>query len=260
MLVDSHCHLDRLDLAPFDGDLGAALDAAAASGVERFLCVSIDLASWHAMVRRVGPDPRVAFSVGVHPTETDGPEPTVEQLTALAAHPRVVAIGETGLDYHYGGDRREQQQVRLRTHIDAARATGKPLIIHTRDARADTLRILDEGGASAVGGVLHCFTEDWDMARRAMDLGFYISFSGILTFRSARRLQEVARRMPADRMLVETDAPYLAPVPHRGKPNQPAWVFHVASALAALRGEPLEEVARVTTGNYHRLFGHGYAA
>lgn len=167
----------------------------------------------------------------------------------------MVAIGETGLDYHYGADSADRQRDWFRVHIAAARELGKPLIVHTRAARADTLRILKEEGAAEVGGVLHCFTEDWAMAEQALALNFHVSFSGIVTFKNAQQIQDAARRLPAERLLVETDSPYLAPVPHRGKSNQPAWVCHVAEFVAGLRGEPLERVAATTTANYGRLFG-----
>jgi len=255
MLIDSHCHLDRLDLGKYDGDLAAALQHARDNGVERLLCVSIDLENYPSMVRLVEPFPQVSVSVGVHPSHQGDREPSVDDLLERAAHPRVVAIGETGLDYYYGEGDLEWQRQRFRTHIRAARACGKPLIIHTRDARADTLAILAEEGAERVGGVMHCFTEDWDIAQQAMALNFYISFSGIVTFRNATRLKEVARRVPLERMLVETDSPYLAPVPHRGKPNEPAWVRNVAEYIAELRGMALQELAAATTENYFRLFG-----
>ena len=255
MLVDSHCHLDRLDLARFDGALAGVLDAAAAQGVMRLLSVATDLEHWPALARLTEPYPQIALSVGVHPSEEEGRAPTVAELTALGREPRVVALGETGLDYYYGAASAARQQEWFRIHIAAARALGKPLIVHTRDAREDTLRILAEEGAAEVGGVLHCFTEDWAMAEQALALNFHISFSGIVTFKNARPIQDAARRMPADRLLVETDSPYLAPVPHRGKPNQPAWVRHVAEFVAQLRGETLEQVAAATTANYLRLFG-----
>jgi TatD DNase family protein len=255
MLVDSHCHLDRLDLARFDGGLQGVLEAAAANGVTRLLSVATDLESWPALARMTEPYRHIALSVGVHPGEEGGRAPTVAELVALGREPRVVAIGETGLDYYHGRDGMARQQAWFRVHIAAARELGKPLIVHTRDARDDTLRILEEEGAPAVGGVLHCFTEDWTMAERALELNFHISFSGIVTFKNARPIQDAARRLPADRLLVETDAPYLAPIPHRGKPNHPAWVRHVAEFVARLRGESLEQVAAVTTANFGRLFG-----
>ena len=254
MLIDSHCHLDRLDLERFGG-LAGVLEAAVAHGVTRLLSVATDLESWPALVRLTEPYPQIALSVGVHPSEDGGRAPTVAELTALGREPQVVAIGETGLDYYYGADSADRQRDWFRVHIAAARDLGKPLIVHTRDARADTLRILEEEGAAEVGGVLHCFTEDWSMAERALALNFHISFSGIVTFKNAQQIQDVARRLPAERLLVETDSPYLAPVPHRGKPNQPAWVRHVAEFVAGLRGESLEQVAATTTANYGRLFG-----
>ncbi len=255
MLVDSHCHLDRLDLTPFGGNLAGVLEIAAAQGVTHLLSVAVDLESWPNLARITEPYPQIALSVGVHPSEDGGRAPTVAELTALTrAEPRVVAIGETGLDYYHGRDSISRQQDGFRIHIAAARTLGKPLIVHTRDAREDTLRILREEGAAEVGGVLHCFTEDWAMAEQALALNFHISFSGIVTFKNARQIQDVARQVPADRLLVETDSPYLAPTPHRGKPNHPAWVRHVAEFVAQLRGQSLEQVAAITTANYFRLF------
>lgn len=255
MLIDSHCHLDRLDLTPYDGDLGAALAHARSSGVEHLLCVSIDLEHWPAMCELVAPFEQVSVSVGVHPDAQDVREPSVEELVRLAGGPRVVGIGETGLDYFHGEGDLEWQRQRFRTHIRAARQARKPLIIHSRQAKEDTLRILAEEGAEQVGGVMHCFAEDWDMAKRSMDLGFYISFSGIVTFRNAEALRDVAKRVPLERMLIETDSPYLAPVPNRGKPNEPAWVGLVAQCIAELRDLDLDTVARITSENYRRLFG-----
>ncbi len=258
ILVDSHCHLDRLDLSPWDGRLEGALDAAAAQGVGYFLCVSIDLEHYPNLLAMAKRDPRIAVSVGVHPNEQEGQDPSADELIDLAAEPQVVAIGETGLDYfrckegEEGG--LEWQRERFRQHIAAAKITGKPLIIHMRDATEDTLRILREESAGEVGGVMHCFVEDWAVAKRALDLNFDISFSGIVTFNSARALKEVARQMPAERMLVETDAPYLAPVPHRGKPNYPAYVRHVAECIAELRNTKWEAIAEQTTENYFRRF------
>ena len=254
MLVDSHCHLDLLDLSSFPGGLAGVLEAARAQDVTRFLCVSINLEHYprmHALVERCA---EVSVSVGVHPNEQGGQEPTVAELVELAARPGVVAIGETGLDYFRSEGDLEWQRERFRTHIRAAREAGKPLIVHSRDAADDTLAILREEGADEAGGVMHCFTGDREMARRAMDLNFHISFSGIVTFKSAQELMEVARRMPLERMLVETDCPYLAPVPHRGKPNQPAYVRYVAEHIAALRGVSFERIASATTQNYLTLF------
>ncbi len=254
MLIDSHCHLDRLDLTKYDGSLSAALASAKTAGVEHFLCVSIDLESYPAMLAAAEEFDSVSVSVGVHPSHTGGSEPTAADLAELAANPKVVAIGETGLDYHYNEGDLDWQRNRFRTHIQAAHLCAKPLIIHTRAAREDTLTILREEHAEQVGGVMHCFTEDWAMAEQAIDLNFYISFSGIVTFKSAEALQEVARRVPMERMLVETDSPYLAPVPYRGKPNEPAWVTHVAEHIAQLRGCDVDTLARATSANFRRLF------
>ncbi|MHB8471987.1 MAG: TatD family hydrolase [Gammaproteobacteria bacterium] len=260
MLVDSHCHLDRLDLAPYEGKLSGALDAARANGVEHMLCVAIDLEAYPAMLALVENVADVSVSVGVHPNEHGGRAPTVEELVQLAQHPKVVAIGETGLDYFRSEGDLDWQRDYFRRHIAAAKAARKPLIIHSREARADTLRLLREEDAAAVGGVMHCFTEDWEMAQAAMEMNFYISFSGIVTFKTATQLQDVARRMPLDRMLVETDSPYLAPVPFRGKPNQPAYVRQVAEFVAQLRGVDLETICHATTRNFYTLFKPGLTA
>ena len=254
MLVDSHCHLDRLDLSQVDGKLTGLLTAAAELDVAHFLCVSINLEDYPAMLAIAEQHDRISASVGLHPNEQDGHDPGIDELVDYAKHPKVIAIGETGLDYFRSEGDLEWQRDRFRRHIAAAKQTGKPLIIHSRDAKEDTLKILEEESAGEVGGVMHCFTGDWDMAQRAMDLNFYISFSGIVTFKNARELQEIATRMPAERYLVETDSPYLAPVPHRGKPNQPAFVRHVAEFIAELRGESYEQVAAVTTENFRTLF------
>ncbi len=197
---------------------------------------------------------QIYASVGVHPNERDGADPPVEELVASAADARVVAIGETGLDYYRTQGSVDWQQARFRRHIQAARTSGKPLIIHTREAAPDTLRIMAEEGAADIGGVMHCFTESWEVARAALDMNFYISFSGIVTFRNAERLREVALQVPADRLLVETDAPYLAPVPYRGKTNEPAYVRHVAECLATLRRESFDTIAEQTTRNFFSLF------
>ncbi len=256
-LVDSHCHLDRLDLSPWEGRLEGALSAAAEQGVGFFLNVAIDLEHFPPLLQMARDDARIAVSVGVHPNETEGEDPSVERLVELADDDQVVAIGETGLDYYRSSEDDgglDWQRDRFRRHIQAAKQTGKPLIIHMREASDDTLRILREEGADEVGGVMHCFVEDWAVAQRALDLDFDISFSGIVTFKSAKALQEVARRLPAERMLVETDSPYLAPVPYRGKPNYPAYVRQVAECVAALRDVPWEAIAEVTTENFFRRF------
>lgn len=254
MFVDSHCHLDRVDLTPYDGDFERMVDATREAGVDHMLCVAIDLESYPEMLALVSPYEDISVSVGVHPCDHDRRSPTVEELTELARHPHNVAIGETGLDYFRAEGDLEWQRERFRTHIRAAVATGKPLIIHTREAREDTITILREEGAERAGGVMHCFTETWEMAEAAMELGFLISFSGIVTFKNAADLREVARRVPLDRILIETDSPYLAPVPFRGKPNEPRHVVRVAEAIAELKGMDVEELARVTSDNFRRLF------
>jgi len=255
MLIDSHCHLDRLDLEPFDGKIEGALDAAREQGVGHMLCVSIDMDNFPAVLDIARRFDQVSASVGVHPEAQGVREPDADELAELGADPQVVAIGETGLDYFRCEGDMQWQHERLRRHIAAARRTGKPLIIHMREATEDTLRILREEGAGEVGGVMHCFVEDWAAAKAAMDLNFHISFSGIVTFRSAAQLKDVAARMPADRILIETDSPYLAPVPLRGRSNQPAYVRHVAEHVAELRGSSLEAIAELTTRNYVALFG-----
>lgn len=262
LLVDSHCHLDRLDLAPWDGELEGALQAAAENSVGYFLCISIDLENYPTILAMAKAHEQIVVSVGVHPNERDGHEPSSSELIELASDSQVVAIGETGLDYFRNDENEgdlEWQRDRFRAHIAASKATGKPLIIHMRDATEDTLRLLKEEGADEVGGVMHCFVEDWDIARRALDLNFDISFSGIVTFNSARELKEVAKKIPAERMLVETDSPYLAPVPCRGKPNYPAYVRHVAECVADLRNSKWEEIAEITTENFFRRFNHAKA-
>lgn len=254
MLVDSHCHLDRLDLGAHDGSLDKALDAARARGVCHFLCIGVSADNAAAVKHLAERYADVDCSIGVHPLDLEpGAEPALDWLLRELNHPRVVAIGETGLDYHYEPEAAERQQQSFRLHLEAAKVTGKPVIVHTREARADTLALLREA-ALPQAGVLHCFTEDWEMARAALDIGFYISLSGIVTFRNAEALRDVARKVPADRLLVETDSPYLAPVPHRGKPNLPQYVREVAEFLAELRGVSFEEFAVQTTANFRRLF------
>lgn len=254
MLVDSHCHLDRLDLAAHDGSLDAALDAARACGVQHFLCIGVSADNAGAVKALAERYADVDYSVGVHPLDLEqGEAPALDWLLGELNHPHVVAIGETGLDYHYEPEAAELQQQSFRLHLEAAKITGKPVIVHTREARADTLALLREA-ALPQAGVLHCFTEDWEMAKAALDIGFYISLSGIVTFRNADALREVARKVPADRLLVETDAPYLAPIPHRGKPNLPQYVREVAEFLAMVRGERFEDLAAQTTANFKRLF------
>lgn len=260
MLIDSHCHLDRLDLAAHGGSLDAALDAARARGVGQFLCIGVSADNAAAVKALADRYDDVHCSVGVHPLDlAPGQPPALDWLLQELDHPRVVAIGETGLDYHYEPEAAELQQQAFQLHLEAARITGKPVIVHTREARADTLALLREA-ALPQAGVLHCFTEDWDMARAALDIGFYISLSGIVTFRNAEALREVARQVPADRLLVETDSPYLAPVPHRGKANLPQYVREVAEFLAELRGVSYDMLAEQTTANFYRLFPQAQSA
>lgn len=251
MLVDSHCHLDFPDLA---GNLPNILRRMQESQVGLAVCIGVNLEDFPNVLALAESHSNLYATVGVHPEYTDVEEPGVEQLVGLAGHPKVIAIGETGLDYYWQKDKPEWQRDRFRTHIRAARACGKPLVVHTRDSALDTLRLLKEEGADTVGGVMHCFTENWDIAAQALDLGFHLSFSGIVTFKNALVVKEVAQRCPLDRMLVETDAPYLAPVPYRGKQNEPAYVRHVAEEIARLRSLSLEDVAQVTTENFTRLF------
>lgn len=254
VLVDSHCHPDRF--RPRDGaPLEQVLARARARGVVGFLAVGVDLESSRAMVNLAGREHGVFAAVGVHPLqEVLPPLPEPETLADLAQSPGVVAVGETGLDHHYGTDWAEWQRENFARHLEAARLSGLPVVVHTREARRETLELLRHY-APPTGGVLHCFTETWEMARSALDLGFYLSFSGIITFRNAAALREVVARAPLDRILVETDSPYLAPVPHRGKPNEPAYVVEVAAEVARIKGLDLEEVARATCANFERLFG-----
>ncbi len=254
MFIDSHCHLDRIDLTPYQGSFDNFVSAANHHGISGMLCIAIDLEAYPAMLELVRPYAHINVSVGVHPNVKEGWEPTVEELVALGGEGKVLAIGETGLDYYRIGCAVTDQQQRFRNHIRAAKILGKPLIIHTREAQADTLRILAEEGAADVGGIIHCFTEDWAFAERALDLNFYISFSGIITFNNTQAIKEVAKKVPHDRYLIETDAPYLAPVPHRGKPNYPLYVRHVADCIAQLRCVSSEEIAMQSRKNFHSLF------
>lgn len=256
MLVDSHCHLDRLKLEKCGGSVDAALAHARERGVERFLCISISLDNVVDVVGYAEQYDDVFASVGVHPCDVSEKVPSQETLLALADHPKVIGIGETGLDYYYSTDLKAQQQESFHNHLQVASQTRKPVIVHTREAKEDTLAIIKEASDPEVAGVLHCFTEDWDMASRALDMNFYISLSGIVTFKNAESLRDVARKVPLERLLVETDSPYLAPVPYRGKPNQPAWVREVAEFIAELRGMSYEDLAQQTSENFFRLFSH----
>lgn len=253
-LVDSHCHLDQLDLAPYNGDLSKALAFAKEQGIGHFLSVCVTLADFPRLLEIAKTYPQVSTSVGLHPNEEVLEEPSADTLTALITDDKIVAVGETGLDYYRSSGDTEWQRERFRQHIRAAKKTQRPLIIHSRQAKADTLQIMKEEDAASVGGVLHCFTEDWEMASAAMDLNFYVSFSGIVTFQNAKEIQAVAKALPIDRMLIETDSPYLAPVPHRGKSNEPAYVRHVAEYIANLRGINGVELANKTTENFFNCF------
>jgi TatD DNase family protein len=251
MFVDSHCHLDFPELS---ANLPAVLEAMAANKVTHALCISVNLPDLPRVMQLAADHANLYASAGVHPDYEDTPDPSVDELVALATRPKVVAIGETGLDYYRLTGDLSWQRERFRRHIRAARQSAKPLVIHTRSAAADTLAIMRDERAGEVGGVMHCFTETWEVADAAIDLGFHISFSGIVTFKNARDLKEVARRVPLERMLIETDAPYLAPVPFRGKTNQPAYVRHVAEEIARLREIPVDQVARATSENFFQLF------
>ena len=251
MLVDSHCHLDFPDLANRMPDI---LQRMQENQVDLAVCIGVNLEDFPKVLALAEQYSQLYATVGVHPEYTDVEEPDEDRLLALAAHPKVIAIGETGLDYYWQKDQPEWQRDRFRTHIRAAKRCGKPLVVHTRDSAADTLRVLKEEGADVVGGVMHCFTENWDIARLALDLGFYLSFSGIVTFKNATIVKDVAQKCPLDRLLVETDSPYLAPAPYRGKPNEPAYVRYVAEEIARLRGLSVDAVHQATSDNFFSLF------
>lgn len=251
MFIDSHCHLDFPELAE---RLPEVLENMRVHRVTHALCICVDLTDFPRVLAIAQGAPHLYASVGVHPDYEKTHEPSTDELVRLAAHPRVIAIGETGLDYYRLEGDLEWQRERFRVHIRAAREAAKPLVIHTRAAAEDTLRIMREERAGEAGGVMHCFTESWEVAEAALDLGFHISFSGIVTFKNAKALQDVAQRVPLARMLIETDSPYLAPVPFRGKTNEPAFVSHVASRIAELRDIPVDDVGRATTRNFFELF------
>lgn len=251
MLVDSHCHIDFPELAE---NLPQLLELMRKNKVGCAVCIGVNLEDLPRILSLAEAHPNILASVGVHPEAADAREPTLAELVNLARHPKVIAIGETGLDYYWHKDAPEWQRERFRTHIRAAIEAGKPLVIHNREATSDTLRLLSEEGAGQVGGIMHCFTENWDVAKAALALGFHISLSGIVTFRNALIIKDVARRVPLDCLLIETDSPYLAPMPYRGKTNQPGYVLHVAEEIARLRNISFEEVARATTDNFFRLF------
>ncbi len=253
MFIDSHCHLDRLELAKLGLDLPQVLDAASAAQVHHMLCVAVSLDEFQAMADLVAPYSQVSISCGEHPLHQQESFDEA-RLLQLAAAQNVVSVGETGLDYFYSPDNKTTQQRAFISHIAVARQLNKPLIVHTREARADTISLLTGEKADECGGVLHCFTEDWETAKAALDLGFYISFSGIMTFRNADSLRDVVKKVPLDRLLIETDSPYLAPVPYRGKTNQPAYVAAVAAAVAELKQLSIEALATQTSDNFRRLF------
>lgn len=252
LLVDSHCHIN---FDPLADRLDEILENASNNGVGYMMCISVNMEEFPQVLRLAETYTNIFASVGVHPNETNGHEPEVAELCELADHERVVAIGETGLDYFRSDGNLDWQRERFRRHIQAAIDSAKPLVVHTRDAANDTIRILREERADAAGGVMHCFSEDWAVAKQALDLGFYISFSGIVTFKNAVPIKEVAQKTPLDRVLVETDCPYLAPVPFRGKVNEPAYVRYTAEHVAELRGMSLHDLAEATTRNFFTLFG-----
>jgi len=254
LFVDSHCHLDCIKLDQFDDDYAVLIQRCLEAGVEHMLCVSIDMHKYPHMLAQAEKYPQISVSAGVHPMAEQAEDIDLDTLKATAANDKVVAIGETGLDYYYNKGDRQWQQDRFRKHIQCAVELNKPVIVHTRDAGDDTLAILKEENATQCGGVIHCFTETMDFAEKALELDFMISFSGIITFQNADALREVARQVPDNQLLIETDSPYLAPAPHRGKQNYPAYVKHVAQKLADVRNTSIEHVARVSKDNFYRLF------
>ncbi len=254
MLVDSHCHLDCIDLTDFDNSFDKLIKHTHESGVEHMLCVSINLKSYPDMLEKVRDYPNISVSAGLHPMADESDVFSAEQLSELAQDEKVVAIGETGLDYYYHKDNPQWQQERFRAHVQVANQLKKPIIVHTRDAGDDTLKILRDENAESCGGVIHCFTETQEFAEQALELGFMISISGIVTFRNADALRAIAKTIPDDRLLIETDSPYLAPIPHRGKQNQPAFVRHVAETLAEIRATSVESIAEISRNNFYRLF------
>lgn len=255
MLVDSHCHLNMLNLDKYQDDLSQALQAATDAGVEHVLCVGVDVRNTQQVLSVAEQFENVSASVGLHPSEQRDYDISQDELLKMADHDKVVAIGETGLDYYYNKDNLDSMRERFRVHIRAAREVNKPIIVHTRDAQQDTIQIMRDEKANECCGVMHCFTESWEMAQQALELGFYVSFSGIVTFKNAKNVQEVAKNVPLERLLIETDAPYLTPVPYRGKPNEPAYVKYVAEKIAELKDISFAEVAKQTTENFYTLFG-----
>ena len=251
-LADSHCHID---FPQIEENFTAMLNIAEEMEVKYMLCVSVNLEDYPRILALSDSYEHIYASVGVHPNTTDGEDPSVERLTELGLDERVVAIGETGLDYFRSSGELDWQRDRFARHIESARNVNKPIIVHSRNAPDDTIAIMRENRAGEAGGVMHCFTGNYEMAKSALDQGFYISFSGIVTFKNAQDLADVAKKIPLDKMLIETDSPYLAPVPKRGKQNQPGYVRYTAEFLSELRGIPLEEFAEITTNNFLKLFG-----
>jgi TatD DNase family protein len=261
MFIDSHCHLDRLDLSPYDNSFASAVDAAKERLVNDMLCVSIDTDNFTGMYDLIRDYPSIYASFGVHPCHVEKPEDvlTVDQIHDwVQKHPKVIALGESGLDYYYTKETCDIQRTSFANHLTAADQLGLPVIVHTRDAREETLELIDQYGGKA-GGVLHCFTESLEMAQAALELNYLISFSGIITFKNAEELREVVKAIPLEKILIETDSPYLAPVPFRGKKNEPKYVVEVAQCVADLKGVTIEQVAQVTSENFHRLFSKAKA-
>jgi TatD DNase family protein len=254
MLIDSHCHLDRLNLDPYQGNLDTAVQAAHDRGIQQMLCISVTLDNNPEVIAIAQRYPGVVASVGIHPCDVKEAAATKEQLLHWSVQSKVVAIGETGLDYHYETESKALQTESFILHLEVAKEQKLPVVVHTREAKEDTLAILKEHACRENAGVLHCFTEDWPMAKAALDLNYYISISGIVTFKNAEQIREVVRNMPLDRLLVETDSPYLAPAPYRGKSNEPKYVREVAQYIADLRGLSLEKLGEITTENFYRLF------
>lgn len=254
MLIDSHCHLDRLKLQRYDGQLSAAIAHAQERGVQGMLCISISLENRAAVLQIAEDYPNIVASAGVHPLDVEAGLATEEQLVEWAKHPKIVALGETGLDYYYSDETKKTQQASFVAHLSAASTANLPVVVHTRSARSDTIELIKAHGSTTSAGVLHCFTEDWAMAKQALDLNYCISISGIVTFKNATELRDVVKQVPLDRLLVETDSPYLAPVPYRGKSNEPAFVREVAEYVAELKGISYDELLTATANNFFRLF------
>lgn len=254
MLIDSHCHLDRINLDRYDGQLANAIAAANERGIHKMLCIGVSLDNIQTVIDIARAHECVYASVGVHPCDVKDGTASADQLMQWAANKKVVALGETGLDYHYETESKALQHESFAMHLEVGKKIGLPVVVHTREAKEDTLSLIKQFGSLEHSGVLHCFTEDWEMAKSALDLNYYISISGIVTFKNAEQIREVVRKMPIDRLLIETDSPYLAPIPYRGKPNEPKYVYEVAQFVADLKGLSIEELGERTSENFHRLF------